>query len=249
MRLGFAVAAHVDADVLLLDEVFAVGDEAFQRKCIGGSSSSSARRHDRLRLARRVGGREAVRTRDHAARGRGRVRRRDADALTEYHRLLADERDPAERAGGLSEWGAARPGSSSRAARRRRRGTRPVRVRGAVLAAADARGVARRCRRRASRSSSATRPTVCWRGAASTPRRSAGRRRRRGRGSLRRRLAPAGPRPLPLRALAREPRLGSRLPPRSRTWPASRSTLREASEGRCCSTEPGRERKSPPPQK
>ena len=35
MRLGFAVAVHVDADILLLDEVFAVGDEAFQRKCIG----------------------------------------------------------------------------------------------------------------------------------------------------------------------------------------------------------------------
>jgi len=34
MRLGFAIAVHVDADVLLLDEVFAVGDEAFQRKCI-----------------------------------------------------------------------------------------------------------------------------------------------------------------------------------------------------------------------
>ena len=35
MRLGFAVAAHIEADVLLLDEVFAVGDEAFQRKCFG----------------------------------------------------------------------------------------------------------------------------------------------------------------------------------------------------------------------
>ncbi|MEJ7793589.1 MAG: ABC transporter ATP-binding protein, partial [Gaiellaceae bacterium] len=35
MRLGFAIAAHLDADVLLLDEVFAVGDEAFQRKCFG----------------------------------------------------------------------------------------------------------------------------------------------------------------------------------------------------------------------
>src|SRR5262245_47928480 len=33
MRLGFAVATHLRPDVLLLDEVFAVGDEAFQRKC------------------------------------------------------------------------------------------------------------------------------------------------------------------------------------------------------------------------
>ena len=35
MRLGFAIAAHLDVDVLLLDEVFAVGDEEFQRKCFG----------------------------------------------------------------------------------------------------------------------------------------------------------------------------------------------------------------------
>jgi ABC-2 type transport system ATP-binding protein len=33
-RLGFAVAVHVDPEILLVDEVLAVGDEAFQRRCL-----------------------------------------------------------------------------------------------------------------------------------------------------------------------------------------------------------------------
>jgi lipopolysaccharide transport system ATP-binding protein len=35
MRLAFAVAAHLDSEVLLVDEVLAVGDAEFQRRCLG----------------------------------------------------------------------------------------------------------------------------------------------------------------------------------------------------------------------
>lgn len=34
LRLGFAIASHVEADIILADEVIAVGDESFQRKCL-----------------------------------------------------------------------------------------------------------------------------------------------------------------------------------------------------------------------
>jgi lipopolysaccharide transport system ATP-binding protein len=35
LRLGFAVAAHLDTEILIVDEVLAVGDAEFQRKCLG----------------------------------------------------------------------------------------------------------------------------------------------------------------------------------------------------------------------
>jgi lipopolysaccharide transport system ATP-binding protein len=35
MRLAFAVAAHLDPEILLIDEVLAVGDASFQKKCLG----------------------------------------------------------------------------------------------------------------------------------------------------------------------------------------------------------------------
>ncbi len=39
VRLAFAVAAHLEPDVLIIDEVLAVGDAAFQAKCLGKISS------------------------------------------------------------------------------------------------------------------------------------------------------------------------------------------------------------------
>jgi lipopolysaccharide transport system ATP-binding protein len=39
VRLAFAVAAHLEPEILIVDEVLAVGDAAFQRKCLGKMSS------------------------------------------------------------------------------------------------------------------------------------------------------------------------------------------------------------------
>jgi ABC-type polysaccharide/polyol phosphate transport system ATPase subunit len=106
MRLGFAIAAHLDADVLLLDEVFAVGDEAFQRKCFGKIFEFKQRggtivfvSHDATQVERLC--ERAVLLRDGSVELSGPTH----DALVRYRRVLAEETDPAERAAGLREWG------------------------------------------------------------------------------------------------------------------------------------------------
>jgi lipopolysaccharide transport system ATP-binding protein len=43
VRLGFSVAVHLEPDVLLIDEVLSVGDEAFQRRCLGRMDELRAR--------------------------------------------------------------------------------------------------------------------------------------------------------------------------------------------------------------
>jgi lipopolysaccharide transport system ATP-binding protein len=48
VRLAFAVAAHLDPEILLVDEVLAVGDTAFQRKCLG--KMGDAAKHGRTIL-------------------------------------------------------------------------------------------------------------------------------------------------------------------------------------------------------
>jgi ABC-type polysaccharide/polyol phosphate transport system ATPase subunit len=106
MRLGFAIAAFLDADVLLLDEVFAVGDEAFQRKCFG-----------RIFRFKEEGGTIVFVSHDASAVERlcersvlldaGRVAfdGPTREAVTRYRRALADETSPAELGAGLREWG------------------------------------------------------------------------------------------------------------------------------------------------
>jgi lipopolysaccharide transport system ATP-binding protein len=42
LRLGFAVAAHLDPDIMIVDEVLAVGDASFQKKCINAMENLRA---------------------------------------------------------------------------------------------------------------------------------------------------------------------------------------------------------------
>ncbi len=106
MRLGFAVAAHVDADVLLLDEIFAVGDEEFQRKCFGRISHFKQQGGTIVFVSHDAASVERLCERAVLLRG-GLV---DFDgptheAILRYRSHLAEDRDPAERGAGLTEWG------------------------------------------------------------------------------------------------------------------------------------------------
>ena len=106
MRLGFSVAAHIQADILLLDEVFAVGDEEFQRKCFGKIHEFKSRggtivfvSHDAQAVERLCD--RAVLLRQGSVVFEGSTR----DAIADYRRLLASDRSPEELAAGLREWG------------------------------------------------------------------------------------------------------------------------------------------------
>jgi len=106
MRLGFSVAAHIQADVLLLDEVFAVGDEEFQRKCFGKIAEFKRRggtivfvSHDAQAVERLCDRAVLLRQGEVAFDGD------TVDAIARYRILLAEDGNPEERGAGLREWG------------------------------------------------------------------------------------------------------------------------------------------------
>jgi ABC-type polysaccharide/polyol phosphate transport system ATPase subunit len=106
MRLGFSVATNVEADILVLDEVFAVGDEAFQRKCI--DRVLEFREHGKTIAFVSHSGAALERMCDRAILLRQGTVEYDGDtseAIRRYQELLAGDEDPAERAAGLREWG------------------------------------------------------------------------------------------------------------------------------------------------
>jgi len=106
MRLGFSVAAHIQADVLLLDEVFAVGDEQFQRKCFGKIAEFKQRggtilfvSHDAQAVERLCDRAVLLRQGEVAFDGP------TEEAIAAYRRLLAADANPDELVAGLREWG------------------------------------------------------------------------------------------------------------------------------------------------
>ena len=106
VRLGFAVATHLRPDVLLLDEVFAVGDEAFQRKCTGKVFELKSDGRTLVFVSHNASAVERLCERAVLLR-QGRVEYDGAvdEAVKRYHRMLAAEEAPAERDAGLREWG------------------------------------------------------------------------------------------------------------------------------------------------
>jgi lipopolysaccharide transport system ATP-binding protein len=96
-RLAFAICAHVDAEILVVDEALAVGDAAFQRKCMDWIDSF--RRQGTLLFVshsmaevRRLCTR-AIWIED----GRIRAHGEPSEVIRAYHRALAMEKDDVHR--------------------------------------------------------------------------------------------------------------------------------------------------------
>jgi lipopolysaccharide transport system ATP-binding protein len=106
MRLGFAIATHLRSDVLLLDEVFAVGDESFQRKCFGKIFEFKNRGGTIMFVSHAAPAVESLCERSILLRaGRLEFDGRTHDVLSRYQGLLAEDEDPEEQSAGLQEWG------------------------------------------------------------------------------------------------------------------------------------------------
>jgi lipopolysaccharide transport system ATP-binding protein len=92
VRLAFAVAAHLEPEILLVDEVLAVGDAAFQKKCLGKMSSVSREGRTVLFVSHNMGAISELCTRA-VLLEQGRVVV-DADVptvLEHYSRILSDQ--------------------------------------------------------------------------------------------------------------------------------------------------------------
>jgi lipopolysaccharide transport system ATP-binding protein len=101
LRLAFAVAAHLEPEILLVDEVLAVGDAAFQKKCIGKMSDVAGQGRTVLFVSHNMGAvKELCRTGVVLANGKVDYCGHIVDAIARYSRTM----DAAEPAPGGNLW-------------------------------------------------------------------------------------------------------------------------------------------------
>ena len=67
VRLAFAVAAHLEPEILVVDEVLAVGDAEFQKKCLGKMDQATRAKVDRIVRKPQYGGNNAALRQDDMA--------------------------------------------------------------------------------------------------------------------------------------------------------------------------------------
>ena len=171
MRLGFAIAAFLQADVLLLDEVFAVGDENFQRKCFGVIAAFKSRGGTILFVSHDAQAVERLCERSILlAAGEKAFDGPTHEAIARYRRLLAERSIPpsarAERGSGARARRRSRPRGRWQGVAGNARSSSPGSPSGSRSTCAHTHS----CRRRDSTSRCATPP------ASSSPRRRSGRR-------------------------------------------------------------------------
>ena len=97
LRLAFAVAAHLEPDILLIDEVLAVGDVAFQTKCLGKMNDVARQGRTVLFVSHNMGAirslcRNAIVMHDGTIATTGEV----GPAIETYYRLVGALRNQAE---------------------------------------------------------------------------------------------------------------------------------------------------------
>lgn len=110
LRLAFAVAAHLEPEILLVDEVLAVGDAVFQQKCLGKMGEVAEQGRTVLFVSHNMGAVRSLCTRG-VTLHRGRVLTAGpiTQAVEAYHGLVLDSVGEGRRGGAASD-GATRAG-------------------------------------------------------------------------------------------------------------------------------------------
>jgi lipopolysaccharide transport system ATP-binding protein len=94
LRLAFSVAAHMEPEILIVDEVLAVGDMAFQRKCMGKMGAVSREGRTVLFVSHNMGAVTRLCTTGLVLeRGRVSFHGHVSDAVAHYHQLVVTSSD------------------------------------------------------------------------------------------------------------------------------------------------------------